>query len=365
MYVDKKLAGVDCVQTLSRLNRTYAGKDMTFVLDFVNEPEDILAAFKPYYQTAELAGVSDPNLIYDLFGKLGAEKIYQWHEVEAFATAFFDPKQSQDAIARHCKPALQRWQQRYRLAVDVLHEARRQLKLAESNEAGSISVDNGNKSVKDAKEVKDALDNFKKDLGSFVRFYEFMSQVIDYDDIELEKLNVYARHLLPLLREERIDEDIDLSDVVMTHYRLSKIREQRLHLQNNSNLQDDKGEYQLQPTDSLGSAKAHDMQTALLSEIVQRMNDLFTGDKLTEKDLINYANTIADKIRENDRVMDQLNNNSAEQAMLGDFPSAVLDAVIDSRNTHNDLAMQYLSDEKIAKGFARLLLDMLVKAEAG
>jgi type I restriction enzyme R subunit len=89
------------------------------------------------------------------------------------------------------------------------------------------------------------------------------------------------------------------------------------------------------------------------------MNDLFTGDKLTEKDLINYANTIADKIRENDRVMDQINNNSAEQAMLGDFPGAVLDAVIDSRNTHNDLAMQYLSDEKIAEGFARLLLNML------
>jgi type I restriction enzyme R subunit len=339
---------------------------MTFVLDFVNEPEDILAAFKPYYQTAELAGVSDPNLIYDLFGKLGAEKIYLWHEVEAFASAFFDPKQSQDAIARHCKPALERWRQRYRLAVDALFEARRQLRLAENNEAGGISVENGKKSVKDAKEVKDALDNFKKDLGSFVRFYEFMSQVIDYDDIELEKLSVFARHLLPLLREEKgaIDADIDLSDVVMTHYRLSKIRQQRLHLENDKKLQDGSGDYRLQPTDSLGTAKAHDMQTALLSEIVQRMNDLFTGDKLTEKDLINYANTIADKIRENDRVMDQLNNNSAEQAMLGDFPGAVLDAVIDSRNTHNDLAMQYLSDEKIAKGFARLLLDMLANAGA-
>jgi type I restriction enzyme R subunit len=174
---------------------------------------------------------------------------------------------------------------------------------------------------------------------------------------------VFARHLLPLLREERIDADIDLSDVVMTHYRLSKIREQQLHLQEHGNVQDDRGEYRLQPTDSLGSAKAHDMRTELLSEIVRRMNELFAGDNLTESDLIHYANTIADKIRENNQVMEQLSNNSAEQAMLGDFPGAVLDAVIDSRNTHNDLAMQYLSDERIARGFARLLLDILVSAK--
>ena len=74
MYVDKKLGGVECVQTLSRLNRTYPGKaeSGTFVLDFFNEPEDILGSFQPYYQTAELADVSDPDQIFDLFDKLRA-----------------------------------------------------------------------------------------------------------------------------------------------------------------------------------------------------------------------------------------------------------------------------------------------------
>ncbi len=78
MYVDKKLGGVECVQTLSRLNRTYPGKaeSGTFVLDFFNDPEDILAAFQPYYQTAELADVSNPDQIFDLFEKLKASKIF-------------------------------------------------------------------------------------------------------------------------------------------------------------------------------------------------------------------------------------------------------------------------------------------------
>ena len=70
MYVDKRLAGIQAVQTLSRLNRAYPGKDTTYILDFVNEPDEILAAFKPYYETAELAGVTDPNLVYDLRAKL-------------------------------------------------------------------------------------------------------------------------------------------------------------------------------------------------------------------------------------------------------------------------------------------------------
>src|SRR5690554_8086326 len=91
MYVDKKLQGVDCVQTLSRLNRIFPGKQ-AFILDFFNDAQDILDAFLPYYDRAELTDVTDPQLIYDLQKKLDAEGIYYWSEVEAFALAFFDPK---------------------------------------------------------------------------------------------------------------------------------------------------------------------------------------------------------------------------------------------------------------------------------
>ncbi|MFP4147286.1 MAG: type I restriction endonuclease subunit R, partial [Halorhodospira sp.] len=91
MYVDKKLQGVDCVQTLSRLNRPFPGKEgQTFILDFVNDPEEVRKAFEPYYNTAELEDVSDPQVVYDLMRKLDAVQIYQWEEVEHFAQAFYD-----------------------------------------------------------------------------------------------------------------------------------------------------------------------------------------------------------------------------------------------------------------------------------
>src|SRR5690554_3598104 len=116
MYVDKKLGGVECVQTLSRLNRTYPSKAETgtFVLDFFNEPQDILDAFQPYYQTAELADVSDPDLIFDLYEKLRAAGIFQWHEVEQFCNAFFVKSKSNAAIGNICKPAVERWTHRYK-----------------------------------------------------------------------------------------------------------------------------------------------------------------------------------------------------------------------------------------------------------
>jgi type I restriction enzyme R subunit len=316
MYVDKKLGGVECVQTLSRLNRTYPGKAETgtFVLDFFNEPQEILAAFQPYFQTAELADVSNPNLIFDLYDKLRAADIFTWTEVEQFCEAFFVKSKSNAAIANICKPAVERWQKRYKHAV-AYKQAREMFERTKKfNDA--VLLANAENSFKDCKKAKDALEIFKKDLGTFVRFYEFMSQIVDYDDKDLEKLSLYARNLRPMLRETVTDEDdIDLSSIVLSHYRVSKIRQQHLALQENSE------EYKLEPGEGLGTAKAKDKQTEFLSQIVHRLNELFITDQLTEKDMVNYAYTISDKVRENDIVMQQIANNSAEQAMLGDFPA--------------------------------------------
>ncbi len=120
MYVDKKLGGVECVQTLSRLNRIYPGKaeSGTFVLDFFNDPQDILDAFQPYYQTAELADVSNPDIVYDLAEKLKAARIFLMTEVEQFVDAFYSKNKSNAALANICKPAMQRWQQSYTKAIN-------------------------------------------------------------------------------------------------------------------------------------------------------------------------------------------------------------------------------------------------------
>lgn len=185
-----------------------------------------------------------------------------------------------------------------------------------------------------------------------------MSQIVDYDNKKLEKLSLYARHLRPLLRESLLDEDdIDLNNVVLSHYRLSEIRRQDLEIKEGS------GEYKLTPGDGLGSANAQDIKEEYLSQIIHRLNEVFITDHLTQNDLVNYAYTIRDKVRENEQVMMQIANNTPEQAMLGDFPKAVDDAVMDSSAAHQNQMMQLLSDPSKAAGFARVIFDLLKRVD--
>ena len=354
MYVDKKLGGVECVQTLSRLNRTAPGKadTGTFVLDFFNEPEDVLESFLPYFKTAELDDVSDPNLIFELFDKLRAETIFQWSEVEQFCDAFYVRNKSNAAIANICKPAVERWAKRYKSSVDAFQQAKDIVERAKKS-GDAVLVANSENSLKDCKIEKDSLEIFKKDLGTFVRFYEFMSQIVDYDDSDLEKLSLYARNLRPMLREFAVEEDsIDLDNVILSHYRLAKIRQQDLVMETET-------PYPLTPGEGLGSATAKDKEEELLSRIIERLNEVFLADELTEADMVSYAYTIRDKIKENELVMKQIKNNSAEQAMLGDFTKAIDDAVIDSSEAHKKQMLQLLSDPERAKKFASVIFEML------
>lgn len=359
MYVDKKLGGVECVQTLSRLNRVFPSKDEhgTFVLDFFNDPEDILSSFQPYYQTAELADVSNPDLVFDLFDKLRASGIFTWQEVEQFCDAFFVKSKSNAAIANICKPAVERWQKRYKSAIEAYKQARDIFERTKKS-GDAVLIANAENSFKECKQEKDALEIFKKDLGTFVRFYEFMSQIVDYNDKSLEKLSLYARNLRPMLRESLVDEEeVDLDNVVLSHYRLSAIRQQDLKLQ------EDTEDYKLEPGDGVGTAKAKNKKEEFLSQIITRLNELFITDNLTENDIVNYAYTIRDKVRENQQVMNEINSNTAEQAMLGGFSKAVDDAVLDSGEAHKNQMMQLLSDPERAKGFAKVVFELLRAAK--
>ena len=354
MYVDKKLAGVECVQTLSRLNRTFPGKEIsgTFVLDFFNEPEDVLAAFQEYYQTAELIDVSNPDLIYDLSEKLRAFGVFQWAEVERFCESYLQKSKSNAAISNICKPAVERWTVRYKSAVEAYKTAQDMFERAKK--AGdAVLIANTDKTFKECKTEKDALEIFKKDLGTFVRFYEFISQIVDYDDKDLEKLCLFARNLGPLLREANIDDEfIDLDDVALSRYRLTKIKQQDL------GLTIDAGEG-LEPGEGLGTGVAKDKSEEFLSRIIERLNDLFAGEDLTDDDMVNYAQTVSDKVRENSRVMTQILNNTREQAMLGDFQQAVENAILDSNEAHQKQMMRLLSSPENGSAFADIVYELL------
>ncbi len=319
MYVDKRLSGVMAVQTLSRLNRTCVGKEDTFVLDFVNKPEEILASFQPYYRTAQLEDVTDPNIVHELQVKLDKASVYYATEVEAFAQAFFDPKGKQAGMHAQLKPAADRFK--------VL--------------------------VEDAPETADA---FRKDLGTFLRMYDFLSQIIPYNDAELERLYVFGKSLMPRIQEtgdtgSMLDLD---SDVRLTHYRLQKLGEQKLDLASGDVVV-------LPPVTEAGTGKTDADEQKRLSEIVDRMNDLFSGD-LSEADLVGYVTTLKGKLLENETLAEQARNNTARQFELGDFKDILTDIIIESQEGHNKIADQFLKDERIFTAMQAMLAKMVYTA---
>lgn len=351
MYVDKKLQGVDCVQTLSRLNRTFPGKQ-TFILDFFNEPQDILDAFLPYYTRAELTDVTDPQIIYDLQKRLDAEGIYHWQEVEAFALAFFDPKAAASKLSYYCQPARERFARRYQLAGEARRQAWDFKRSAEANGDGA-GLKKAEHALKEAGEQVDQLDLFRKNLQSFVRLYEFLSQIVPYEDRELEQLCVYARHLHPLLRIDRLQEDdIDVSELQLTHYRLTKRAEHKLRLS------EEEGEYGLEPASAVGTGKAHDPQKKRLSEIIEALNGIF-GAETSDEDQLHFLTGIAQRIRRQEDVMAQVNSQPADQVMHGLLPKRVLDTVLDAMTDHEKLSLEVLDNEAKSRAFAMVIYKML------
>ena len=169
MYVDKRLSGVAAVQTLSRLNRVAPGKDQTFVLDFANTAEDIVEAFEPYYEATTLADVTDPNIVHETMAKLDAAGIYHESEVEGLVDDYLAHK-GNNALTKWVTPARDRFRDRERTAMD--HNDKLAL---------------------------DELELFRKDVGTFLRQYDFLSQIVNYEDPSLEKLSIYLRHLAPVI----------------------------------------------------------------------------------------------------------------------------------------------------------------------
>jgi type I restriction enzyme R subunit len=216
-----------------------------------------------------------------------------------------------------------------------------------------VLIANTDQSLTECKTEQSALELFKKDLATFVRFYEFISQIVDYDDKELEKLSIFARHLGPKLNETNIDEDeLDLGDVALSHYRLSKIKQQSLQLASEA-------AEGLQPGSGLGTGKARDKQEEFLSQIIERLNEVFAGDGLSEADMLSYAVTIKEKVKENHRVITQIANNTREQALLGDLPKAVEEAILDSNEAQQKQMMKLLSMSDKFGLFMDTIYDMM------
>lgn len=335
MYVDKMLGGIQAVQTLSRLNRAHPGKDTTYILDFVNDADEILKAFKTYYDTAELEAKTDPHLVYDLRAKLDASAHYDDFEVDRVAKVELDPQGTQQQLSAALAPVAQRLLTKYKAAQQARTAAIEQ-KTADAEQA--------------AKDTLDALVLFKGDMDAFVRLYAFLSQIFDYVNTDLEKRFLFYKRLIPLLEFGRERDSVDLSKVVLTHHNLRNIGKSALDLK--------QGEAPKLPAmDEVGTGAVQDKDKVLLDEIIQKVNGLFEGE-LTDDDQLVYVNgVIKGKLLENEMLVQQAASNSKEQfSNSPDLMKAITDAIIDAFDAHTKMSTQALGSQRLQDGIKEVLL---------
>ncbi len=312
MYVDRSLGGIQAIQTLSRLNRTTKGKTDTFVLDFVNEPEEIQNAFQPYYEKTIVGERSEYGQLYELQNKLKGFNVYFEEEVNEFCRFFFSSK--------------------------------KRLNPKDHSRMNSI-LDKG---VSRFVELDDPdQEDFRSTLVAFKNLYSFLSQIIPFSDTDLEKLFTYLKYLhTKLPRRDRssalnLDEDVELK-----YYRLQKISEGSIKLE----VGEDSPIYG--PIDVGGGQKEEELEE--LSTIIDLVNERFKTD-FTKADELFF-----DSVRE-DAINDAHVRDAAKVNTLDSFSyvfnKKIEDLFVDRMEQNENLTSKFLND----KDFKKVVSEYLMK----
>ncbi|PSW02563.1 RNA-binding domain-containing protein [Photobacterium lipolyticum] len=316
MYVDKKLSGIQAVQTLSRLNRMAAGKEDTFVLDFRNKQEEIYKAFKPFYKVTEAEELTDPHHLYRLQGQIEEFQIIFTLEINDFCKVYFAPKRK-ESVHDHAK---------MNGILDLAIE--RYKELAEEEQA-----------------------EFKSLLVNFRNMYSFLSQVMPYQDSDLERLYTYLRFLLTKLPRDasgpgyKLDEDVELE-----YYRLQKISEGSINLEPGS-------ADPLKGASEVGTGKTTEEDIAL-SELIKILNDRF-GTEFTEADQLFFDQIEAEANADEDL------KQAAQANSMSDFESIFEKAfeglVIDRMDGNEDIFTRLMGDAEFRTMASKNLMKKVYK----
>lgn len=299
MYVDRKLAGLQAVQTLSRLNRTRPGKDQTYILDFQNTIEDIQTAFRPFFEVTGVEVMSDPNQIYELEGRLFKFGFLDNEEIGRFAEIFYKgPLDGGDRAKLEglVKQAVARFE-------------------AEDDEGRQ--------------------EEFRQLVRSYMRFYSFVAQVIRLEDTGLEKLYSYASWLSRLLPNRELPADIEVTDD-MLRLQAFKVKEK------------EQGSASLSPGDTsplkaineFGAKPYSEDEKKELSEIVKTFNEMH-GTEFTEEDIIRFEQVNREILNED--LTEMLRNNPPD-VVYSAFRDAFFQGAIRMFQRDNDMRNIVLTD---------------------
>ena len=320
MYVDKKLSGVKAVQTLSRLNRMCAGKEDTFVLDFANDTDEILNSFQPYYELTSIKENSDPNHLYDLKAEIEKAQIVWESEINNFCNVFFKSAKSlsvseQGKLNSYIDPAVERF---------------KQLPLENSKE--------------DVIGNEITQENFKNTIEVFNRTYSFLTQIMPFSDIELEKLFTYTRFLYKKLpRTSQLDKFKLGDEISLEYYRLQKIAE-------NDIVMEDQEVYELEGGGEAGIRLSKEDQVAL-SEIIEVLNKRFSTEFNTADKL--FFDQIEEELATDTKLQEQARNNPIENFKFG-FDDLFMDKLIGRMEQNQDIFTKMMDDKEfgnIVKGY--------------
>ncbi|EOR93609.1 Type I restriction-modification system, restriction subunit R [Arcticibacter svalbardensis MN12-7] len=319
MYVDKKLSGVKAVQTLSRLNRMYPGKEDTFVLDFANEVDDILTSFQPYCEVTTVENTTDPNHLYDLQTEIKKAQVIWESEVDNFCNVYFKSAKAfsvseQKKLYAYMGPAIDRYKQ--------------------------LPAENTKDDLINTESTKEG---FKNSVQSFVRLYSFLTQIMPFTDINLEKLFTYCKYLLRTLPRNSGDKFKLGDEVSLEYYRLQRISTTNIAME-------DIETYGLDGGNEAGIRMNKD-ERAALSEIIEVLNKRFStefndADKLFFDQI--EAELVADK-----KLTQQAKTNTIENFKFC-FDDIFMEKLINRMEQNQDIFSKMMDDKEfggLVKGY--------------
>jgi type I restriction enzyme R subunit len=307
MYVDKKLSGVTCVQTLSRLNRTTPGKDATFVLDFENSADEIEKSFQPFYDRVTLSKETDPNQLYNIRTELSKFGIHEVEDVETFAKLWFADRPRIDTLHASIDPVANKW---------------------------------------GAEAEEERLD-YKSKVRDFIKLYSFMSNLVPMADPDLEKLNVFLRFLLPKLptkKGELPNEVFGMVDIEKLAVRQNDKKDIGLK----------RGETKVDPLMYGGGASLSEEDREVLSKIIEDLNSRF-NTSFTEDEIM-VIKQLEKKIGEDESLRQQLKNGSLH-AVEATFHQVAKDAFEDLINDNFKFYQKVTDDPEVSTEFFRRMFD--------
>jgi type I restriction enzyme R subunit len=312
MYVDKKLGGVNAVQTLSRLNRTHPPeKGETMVLDFANEADAIRESFEPYYETTLLSEGTDPNLLYETQSRLLDFGVYTEAEVDSFARTYFDRKATQDQLYAALAPIKERF--------------------------GDLS--------------KDEQVDFRGQLTDYVRLYAFLAQVLTFADPDLEKLYVFARHLRRLIPTEREELPREVQqNIDMESYRIQQTGSGRIALERKTG--------QLDPMRTKGHYDPVPEDMEPLSIIIAELNERF-GLNLGPEHRVTLGQ-IMEKLDRDTALDASARVNTRENVRLT-FEQKVEDVIQEIVDSNFELYKRITDDQAFGEAIKNFLFDQYVR----